>query len=504
MVEDGTRRRWNIISRDDCGTEGETAVDRALIVPMKCRSINTWREGGQENKYEKYREFSEMSFDSVDKTKQETEAAHSRPREDKWNWVERTIWTDRMLMALDNGVKGNKWFSLIDKVYKLATLKQAWQNAKANKGAAGIDQITIDRFSRNASKYLEEIATEITQGRFKPSQIRRTYIPKSNGKKRPLGIPTVKDRIVQGAIKMVLEPIWEREFLDTSHGFRPKRGAYGAIQEVSRHIGEGYTFVVDADIEGYYDNIPQDRLMQIVATKIADVRILRLVEGFLTAGIVEEMKEWIPTKGTPQGSVLSPLLANIYLHPLDVLMKQRGYRMVRYADDFMILCKSEQEAQKAKEEVQQWMTENGLKLHQGKTRICNCAIEGQGFDFLGFRFDQKYKFVRKSSKEKLKEKIREKTKRTAGKRVSEVIKSLNKILIGWFNYFKIAQGKIHRETDQFIRRRLRAILRKQEKRGGMGYTRDDCDRWPNEYFAKLGLFSLEAARAQWRMANQSR
>jgi len=445
-----------------------------------------------------------MSFDSVDKTKQETEAAHSRPREDKWNWVERTIWTDRMLMALDNGVKGNKWFSLIDKVYKLATLKQAWQNAKANKGAAGIDQITIDRFSRNASKYLEEIATEITQGRFKPSQIRRTYIPKSNGKKRPLGIPTVKDRIVQGAIKMVLEPIWEREFLDTSHGFRPKRGAYGAIQEVSRHIGEGYTFVVDADIEGYYDNIPQDRLMQIVATKIADVRILRLVEGFLTAGIVEEMKEWIPTKGTPQGSVLSPLLANIYLHPLDVLMKQRGYRMVRYADDFMILCKSEQEAQKAKEEVQQWMTENGLKLHQGKTRICNCAIEGQGFDFLGFRFDQKYKFVRKSSKEKLKEKIREKTKRTAGKRVSEVIKSLNKILIGWFNYFKIAQGKIHRETDQFIRRRLRAILRKQEKRGGMGYTRDDCDRWPNEYFAKLGLFSLEAARAQWRMANQSR
>jgi len=337
-------------------------------------------------------------------TKQEMEATQSRPREDKWNWVERTIWTERMLMALDNGVKGNKWFSLIDKVYNPTTLEQAWQKAKANKGAAGIDQITIKKFSQNAGKYLEEISMELKQRIFKPSQIRRTYIPKSNGKKRPLGIPTIKDRIVQGAIKMALEPIWEKEFLETSYGFRPERGAYGAIQEVSQHIAEGYTFVVDADIEGYFDNIPHERLMQMVTTKIADSKVLQLIEEFLTAGIVEEMKEWTPEKGTPQGGVLSPLLANIYLHPLDVRMKQRGYRMVRYADDFVILCQNEEEARKAKEEIQEWMTENGLNLHQEKTRICNCMIGKQGFDFLGFRFDRKYKFVRKSSEEKAKRK----------------------------------------------------------------------------------------------------
>lgn len=438
------------------------------------------------------------------KTKQEAEATHSRPREERWNWVERTIWTDRMLMALDNGVKGNKWFSVIDKVYRPTTLTKAWQNAAANKGAAGIDKVTIERFKENEDKYLLELTTELSRETYKPSQIRRTYIPKSDGKMRPLGIPTIKDRIVQGAIKLAIEPIWENEFLTTSYGFRPNEGAHDAIKEVSRHIAEGNIYVVDADIKGYFDNIPHDRLMELVKTKIADSRVLKLIEEFLRAGIIEEMKEWTPTKGTPQGGVLSPLLANIYLHPLDDLSSKCGYKMIRYCDDFVILCQSEQEARQALETVNQWMKENGLELHPEKTRICNCTIKGQGFDFLGFRFERGYKFVRKKSYERLKEKIRENTKRTKGKAIVEIVKTMNKMLVGWFNYFKIAQGEVFKQTDHLIRRRLRAMLRKQQKRPGMGKTFNDHIKWPNEYFAGLGLFSLEAGRETFRLANQSR
>lgn len=440
----------------------------------------------------------------MSKTKQEVEETHNRPRKDRWNWVERTIWNDRMLIALDNGVKGNKWFSLIDKIYRPKALERAWHKAKANKGVAGTDRVTVERFTQNATQYIQELSKDLQEGTFRPSQIRRVYIPKGGGQVRPLGIPTYKDRIVQGAMKMVIEPIWEREFLESSYGFRPNKSAHDAIEEVSRHISEGFTHIVDADIEGYFDNIPHDRLLDLLATRVADGRLIELIHNYLQAGILEEMKEWTPVKGTPQGGVISPLLANIYLHPLDLLMRNLGYRMVRYADDFVVLCYSKQEAYKAKEIIQEWMVENGLKLHPDKTRICNCKEEGQGFEFLGFHFDRKYKFVRKSSEKKLREKIREQTKRTVGKPIEKIIQMLNRMLKGWFNYFKYAQGKIYLETDGFIRRRLRAMLRKQAKRPGMGIARNDCIRWPNKFFTTLGLFSLEAARAQWRVANQSR
>jgi RNA-directed DNA polymerase len=438
------------------------------------------------------------------KTKQEMEVTHSRPREERWNWVEQTIWTERMLMALGNGVKGNKWFSVIDKVYRLTTLNKAWQNAAANKGAAGIDKVTIERFKENADKYLLELTTDLNKGTYKPSQIRRTHIPKSDGKMRPLGIPTIKDRIVQGAIKMAIEPIWEKEFLESSYGFRPNRGAHDAIKEVSRYIAEGNIYVVDADIKGYFDNIPHDRLMELVKTKIADSKVLKLIEEFLKAGIIEESKEWTPTQGTPQGGVLSPLLANIYLHTLDVLISEHGYKIIRYCDDFVILCQSKQEAHKALEVVKKWMEENGLELHPEKTKICNCMKEGHGFEFLGFLFERGYKFVRKKSYKRLKEKIRENTKRTQGTSIVVIIKMMNRMLVGWFNYFKIAQGEVFRKTDCLIRRRFRAMLRKQQKRPGMGKTYKDHIKWPNEYFAGLKLFSLEAARRAFRLANQSR
>lgn len=436
-------------------------------------------------------------------TKQKAEVAYSRPREDKWNWVERTIWTDRMLMALDNGVKGNKWFSLMDKVSRQATLHKGWRKVASNEGSCGTDQVSIERFAQNFQRYLEELEADLGRGTYQPSNIRRIYIPKGESKMRPLGIPTIKDRIVQTAIKMVMEPIWEREFLSMSFGFRPGRSARDALKIVNDLIMEGYTYVVDADIQGYFDTIPHEALMSRVKTKIADGRVLALIEGFLKAGIVDEMKEWKPTQGSPQGSVLSPLLANIYLHPLDVLMSAHGHKMVRYADDFVVLCKTAKEAKEALILIQKWIDENGLTLHPEKTQIGNCMLEGQGFEFLGYRFEQGYRHVRKKSLDKLKTKIRENTRRTSGKSVVQVIARLNKMLIGWMNYFKHAQGKVFRVLDQLIRRRLRAMLRKHEKRPGMGKTLDDHIRWPNSYFASRGLFSLEAVRRAWRMANQS-
>lgn len=429
------------------------------------------------------------------------DAALSRPRKDRWNWVERAIWTDQMLMALENGVKGNQWFSLIDKATRPATLLSAWQQVAKNKGAAGIDKISIKAFSQNQDRYLRQIKSELEQGTYIPSAIRRTYIPKTDGKKRPLGIPVIKDRVVQTAIKMTLEPIWENEFLPSSYGFRPQRSAHDAIHEVTRLLKDGHQFVVDADIKGYFDNISHSLMMDAVNSKIADGKINKLIERFMEASIIEETKEWKPTCGTPQGGVLSPLLANIFLHSFDVLMKEQCFKMIRYADDFVILCKTANEAERVLNITKEWMQKHLLELHPDKTRICD--YRAQGFDFLGFTFENGYKFVRKSSYSRFKEAIREKTRRTCGKSAIQIVNSLNPMLVGWFNYFKPAQGSIYKEIDCFIRRRVRAVLRKHKKCPGSGRARKDHINWPNEYFAKLGLFSLLEARAiYFKLANQ--
>lgn len=437
------------------------------------------------------------------KTKQELDAAQSKTREDKWKWVEQTIWTEKMLMALDNRVKVNKWYSLIDKIYNTKTLEKAWTNVMKNKGAAGIDDITIKKFIPNKDKYLKEIADDLKEAKYEPSKIRRVNIPKADGKTRPLGIPTIKDRIVQSAIKMAIEPIWEQEFSPTSYGFRPEKNAHEAIKEVSKYLNEGYIWVIDADIKGYFDNISHERLIKKVKVKITDGRLLNIIKDFLKAEIVEDMKEWTPIKGTPQGGVLSPLLANIYLDSLDQLINSLECKIIRYADDFVVLCQSEEQAKQVKEIIEKWMTENELELHPGKTKICNYN-NNESFEFLGYKFERKYKFVRKKSIVKLKDKIREYTKRTCGKNICKVILEINRILIGWFNYFKYAQGDVYRKLDALIRRRLRAIIRKQKKRPGMGKTLNDHKQWPNEYFAGLGLFSLQEARAKFYAANRPR
>ncbi len=322
---------------------------------------------------------------SAAKAKQGTDAIVGKPRE-LW-WTEASIWTDRMVSALGNGVKGGKWFSLIDKVTRPATLELAWQRVARNKGAAGVDGQSVERFAGQSGRYLRELRESLEDGSYRPSPVKRVKIPKADGKTRPLGIPTVKDRIVQTALKLVIEPIFEVQFRPGSYGFRPGRGCKDALREVDRLLKEGRTFVVDADLKSYFDTIPHDRLLAMVAGSISDGRVLALIEGFLRQEIMTEMAHWQPTTGTPQGAVLSPLLANLYLHALDRLMERSGDRMVRYADDFVILCASEAEATAALRQVTAWVTANGLTLHPDKTRITDSRQPGQGFEFLGYRFE---------------------------------------------------------------------------------------------------------------------
>jgi RNA-directed DNA polymerase len=418
-----------------------------------------------------------------------------------WSWVEASVWTDRMVSALNNGVKGGRWYSLIDKVHAPATLAAAWERVWANAGAAGVDGQSIERFEAGAQLYLAELATALREGSYRPQPIRRVEIPKGDGGTRPLGIPAVKDRIVQTAVKLVIEPIFEAAFHPASYGFRPGRGCLDALREVEGLLTDGHSFVVDADFASYFDTIPHDELMRRVEERISDGRVLAVLRSWLKQDILRDMERWTPTQGTPQGAVISPLLANIYLHPLDELMAARGYRMVRYADDFVVLCKSHEEAAAALAEITAWVAENGLRLHPNKTHVGDCRQPGQGFEFLGYRFEAGRRFVRKKSLTRFKDKIREKTGRLRGESLARVVESLNPMLRGWFGYFKYAHPSTFTALDGFIRRRLRSMLRQQQKRPGFGRCLADHQRWPNAFFAQAGLLALHTA---WQTARYPR
>ena len=414
------------------------------------------------------------------------------------------MWTERMLSALVNGVKGDKgrkWFSLMDKVYAPKTLALAWAKVRYNKGVAGVDGQSIERFAAQADLFLSELSAALYDGSYRPQAVKRVDIPKGDGKLRPLGIPTVKDRIVQQAVRLVIEPIFEVQFSDTSFGFRPGRGCHDALREVDLLIKDGFTFVVDADLQGYFDTIPHDVLMARIMEKVADGGILDLLRGWLKADILKGLERWTPTQGSPQGAVISPLLANIYLDPLDKLLTAKGYRMVRYADDFVILCRTREDAAAALAEVRTWVEQNGLTLHPTKTHVGDCMLPGQGFEFLGYRFEAGRRTVRKKSLDKLKDAIRSKTKRTRGDSLAVIVADLNRTLRGWFGYFKHAHPRIFGDLDGWIRRRLRSLLMKQNKLKHYGISPALSSRWPNVFFANAGLFALDPA---WQSARQSR
>jgi len=411
-------------------------------------------------------------------------------RRGRWAWVAASAWTDRMLAALEYGVKGDVWFRLIDKVYNRRNLWASWRKTAGNKGSPGVDGMTIDRYQKDVELNLERLAGKLKEGIYQPKAIRRTYIPKPDGTMRPLGIPTVQDRIVQGAVRQVIEPIFEKEFARHSYGFRPGKGCKDALRRVDELLQSGHRYVVDADLKSYFDTIPHKKLMKRVRERVADGRVLKLIEAFLEAKILEGLEQWTPMAGAPQGAVLSPLLSNIYLNPLDQQMEQQGYEMVRYADDFVILCRTKQQAEAALEQVKQWTVQAGLTLHPQKTRIADAQTEA--FEFLGYRFDKGRKWPRDKSKRKLRQTLKPRLKRTSGVSLTTIIARINPTLRGWFGYFKHADRRGLGDVDRWIRMRLRSILRKRRGRRGKGRGTDH-QRWPNAYFARLGLFSLEHA-----------
>ena len=420
------------------------------------------------------------------RARQDAEAAPRRG-------AEPGVWSERMLTALARGVKGNRWFSLMDKVHAARTLELAWGQVKSNAGGSGVDEMTVTRYERECPARLHDVKERLVQSRYQPKPIKRVWIPKPGAnEKRPLGIPTVEDRIVQTALRKVIEPIFERDFCECSHGFRPARGCKDALREVEKLLNSGYHHVVDADIKGYFDAIPKDRLMRLVEAKIADGKVLALIRQYLDQGIMEEGREQEAGEhGTPQGAVLSPLLANIYLNPFDHHMTKRGARLVRYADDFVVLCESEAEARETLEAVRAWMEENGLTLHPAKTRIVDASQPG-GFDFLGYHFERGYKWPSKKAQDKFKDRIRELTPRNSGHSLGRIIVKTNLYLRGWFEYFKQSLRNVMSKYDGYIRGRMRSILRRRAGKKGRGRGTDH-QRWRNRYFAEAGLFSLEKA-----------
>jgi RNA-directed DNA polymerase len=414
----------------------------------------------------------------------------------QWAWTEAVVWTERMLATLERGIKGGKWYSLMDKVWKMQNLKRAVEKVAEGKSHQKADGRKCRRYAEQSAQRLPPLQAKIQSGQYQPKPVQRVWIPKLGSKElRPLGVPEVENRVVEMALRNVIEPIFEHDFAEHSYGFRPGRGAKDALRRVDQLLKQGKVWVVDADLKGYFDSIPQDKLLAKVAERIADGAVLELLRRMLQQGVMERGKGWSPTEtGTPQGAVISPLLANIYLHALDHLMAGQGWRMVRYADDFIILCESREQAEQALVQVRQWVEAAGLILHPTKTRLVDASQPG-GFDFLGYHFERGHRWPRQKSLEKLKDAIRGKTGKTRSGSMPEIVGEVNRTLRGWMKYFQHSISNIFPPLDAWTRGRLRTIQRKRHKRQGRARGRDH-QLWPNAYFAELGLISLALLRAQ--------
>jgi RNA-directed DNA polymerase len=415
----------------------------------------------------------------------------------RWAWTAPEVWTERMLTALEQGVRGGRWYTLMDKVYAMPTLRAAFARVKANRGAAGVDHVTVAMYEVRLAANLTALAQSLRDGTYRPQPIRRHWIPKGPREARPLGIPTVRDRVVQTALRLVVEPIFDATFAPQSYGFRPRRGAKDALRRVDALLRAGYQYIVDADFHAYFDSIPHAPLRARVQTKISDSRVLTLVDAFLQQPIFEGLTRWTADEGTPQGAVISPLLANLYLDPLDHVMADAGFEMVRYADDFVVLCRTAEDAAAALAVVQRWTEAVGLRLHPEKTKLVDLQHPG-GFEFLGYHFERGSRWPRSKSLRKFKDTIRRKTRRTNGNSLAVIIADVNRTVVGWFEYFKHSHRSF-RDLDAWLRTRLRSLLRKRAGFRRRRRTKDHL-RWPVRFFAAQGLFSMAQARVAVRQS----
>jgi RNA-directed DNA polymerase len=392
---------------------------------------------------------------------------------------------------LENKVKGGKWHALIDKVYAPLNLYTAAGKVTGKKKAAGVDGQSCEAFEEHLLVETRKLSEEIKAQTYRPSAVRRVHIPKPGrpNETRPLGIPTVRDRVLQRAIVNVIEPILDHQFHERSFGFRHERGAHDALRIVEQKLQEGFVYVVDADLKGYFDTIPKDRLLALVKKYISDSRMLKLIKLFLDQSIMEELRQWNPIAGVPQGAVLSPVLSNLYLNPLDHHMADEGFEMVRYADDFVVLCRSQSEAEEALRMITAWVEEAGLTLHPTKTKIVDSRTDS--FAFLGYSFRGDKIYPRRESLAKMKARIAELTPRKRNGSIESISAELNRVLIGWFTYFRHCRWTIYKDLDARIRARLRRLLLKRHRNNPRRLHRHQ--RWPNAYFAKAGLYSLREA-----------
>jgi len=406
-------------------------------------------------------------------------------------WAHPAVWTERMLATLNEGkVRGGKWHTLIDKVYSELNLYSSASKVLGKKGAAGVDGQSVDQFDAYKREELKRLHESLCEDNYRPAAVRRTWIPKpGSNEKRPLGIPTVRDRVVQTGLVHVIEPILDATFHERSFGFRHGRSCHDALRVVESLLNSGYDYVVDADLKSYFDTIPKARLMELVKQKISDSRVLKLIESYLDQGIMEELRTWVPEAGVPQGAVLSPVLSNVYLNPLDHSMAEKGFEMVRYADDFVILCRSEFEAEAALEEIKSWVADNGLTLHPTKTQIVDSREKS--FSFLGYSFRGKLRFPRAKSHRKMMDRIVELTPRKSGESLECSLERINRVFQGWFNYFRHCTWNIFDAYDARARKRLRRMLLKRNRHNRRRQSR--TVRWPNQFFTDHGFRSLREA-----------